>query len=181
MLWIVNLFFQCHSCIFSAACLSFDVRVCPTELPWIQQRVFGWWEESGIFGTWVTFQHIHYCALSHSPLFRSLTPSLWQERKKKKHRREQGGWTKQKCCSQTPISLVSTRRGTVRIQNTHPRPKPRNAPLSTPRQLPVLLCKVPAGCQSHCGIQGQLNNPGALWKETRGQEGKTVSVWKCSG
>lgn len=31
-LWTVNLFFRCHSFSSSAACLSFDVRVCPTEL-----------------------------------------------------------------------------------------------------------------------------------------------------
>lgn len=33
--------------------------------------------------------------------------------------------------------LVSTRRGTVRIQNTDPRPKTSSAPLSAPRQPPV--------------------------------------------
>lgn len=119
--------------------------------------VFGWWEESGMFGTWVTFQHIHFLALSLSlSLFLPPPPSPWQKRKKKKQRHAwpAGGWTDSKGCSQTPISLVSTHRGTVRIQNTHPRPKPRNAPLSAPCQLPVCYVKVPLAVNHAAGFRG---------------------------
>lgn len=109
----------------------------------------GWWEESGIFGTWVTFQHIHSLhALSLVVFFLlvSFHPPPRGRKERKRNNCMHGlprGWTDQKHCSQTPISLVSTRRGTVRIQNTDSRPKPRNAPLSAPCQLPVCYAKVP--------------------------------------
>lgn len=86
----------------------------------------------------------------------SLQTLAGAEQKRKRNIRTQGlpgSLNDLQCCSQAPISLVSTRRGTVRIQNTAPLPKTRNAPLSAPCQLPVSYVKVllavnhAAGCQ----------------------------------
>lgn len=54
--------------------------------PGSSSGAFGRWEESGIFGTWIPFQHIHSLSLSLPlPLCFSLPRSPWWSRKIKKH------------------------------------------------------------------------------------------------
>lgn len=48
--WSSNRFFHCHSFNSSSACLKFEVSLCPTELPWIQQQ--GVWVVGGIQNIW---------------------------------------------------------------------------------------------------------------------------------
>lgn len=144
--WRIKLLFHCHSCNSSAACLSFHVRVCPTELPWIQQ--WGVWVVGGIRNVW-HMSHISTHPFTHSPsLSFSLHPPLTlQQRKKKKHH----AWVAELSNShQPPVNPQGDR------ENSKHRFPAKNKEHTAVRPLSAacLLCKGPSGCQSHCGMPG---------------------------
>lgn len=120
----------------------------------------GWWEESGIFGTWVTFQHIHSLhALSLVVFFLLVSfhpPSPWQKRKKKK---QLHAWPAEGL-NRSETLLSNSHQPCVNPQGDRENSKHR-FPAKTKKRTAVrplsaacLLCKGPTGCQSRRSMPG---------------------------
>lgn len=166
-------------------CLSFDVSMSPSEFPRSHQRgVLHGGRKQECLARESHFRTSHSLALYFACSFclSQFGPALCTPNGKEKEtaaraeREPSSSYSSSYSPSSAQLpaascSLVSTRRGTMRIHNSRTQPKPRNAPLSAPpSEPPVCYVKVPAGCQS------RLQHPGALRKETRGQRGKTAGV-----
>lgn len=131
----------------------------------VQQSSPGSSTSSGVFERWEEFlAHESHFNTSSGPNAHLASSSLFlprpfpvQRRKRKRNIGAQGlpgSLNDLQRFSQTPTSLVSTRRGTVRIQNTANLAKNKKHTTVRPLSAAGLLCKGPAGCQSHRGLSG---------------------------
>lgn len=112
---------------FISVCLTSDVSLRPTEPCWFQQPGGGL--------AWNFWHMIHFWRrpFSRCLLFSPLGLLSEMEEKNKETR------VSRNAALNLPPALCRPAGGTVRIQNTEPQPKPRNAPLS-PSPPPFVSC-----------------------------------------
>lgn len=158
-LWTVNLLFRRHSFSSSAACLSFDVSVCPTELPWIQQR--GVWVVGGIRNFW-HMSHISTLSLSFLVASSSLFLFTPLQRFSVVEKKEKETTACMACrgLNRSETLLSNSHQPCVNPQGDRENSKHRS-PAKTKKRTTVrplsaacVLCKGPTGCQSRRRMPG---------------------------